>query len=300
MYFVPTTDFRQPRRVDKGTGTPPKQPTPGNAMLSPFHTAASTYDQFMEGGSRKLAQAKAILPNQFHRYQDGQASKWVSAFKIGFSLLVAGGINAFLFGVPIWVAAGLSAGVAGIQSALALKIHKEDNAFSKGVVSLTRKVMRRKDDYTPSGKEWSMVPVWGVICGLMALVESMGNHAYKKFFTKDMNKPAQLVLEERQTALRKILKKPANFMHPIYRLQSRGVELTLKVMDKIKTWLQNMAAAEGWKKAVGEKLQKLWQGGRSMKAAYLWACGMAVIGGIFQTSVAAYMQGKIDKRNGFK
>lgn len=304
MQFVPTTDSRQGRRLGGGSGIQARQAVLPSAMPFAFQAGSSGFDQFMVGSRNPQQSKQPAVP--VRKYQDGQASKWVGAFKITFSLLVAGGINAFLFGVPIWVAAGVSALVSSAQSLIALKIHREDTDFSRKVVSGTRWMMGRKKDYTPSGKEWSMVPVWGVACGLMALVESMVNHAYKKWFSKDGDKPFAEVLKERKDALTNKLRNPSNkpgkLMDWVYKAQLQGMSLSERIMSGVTKTLEVWKSSTGWKKKLGDMVSKVLKqsGKRSMKTAYLLACSAAILGGIFQTSVAAYMQGKIDKRNGFK
>jgi hypothetical protein len=306
MQFVSTTDPRQTRRMGGSSGTPSKQSATPFPLPNAFQLGHPGWDQFMVGSRALQQQPKPQpkpKPGQAHQYQNGQASKWVGAFKVTFSLLVAGGINAFLFGIPVWVAAGVSALVSSAQSIIALKIHREDTEFSRKVVSGSRWLMGRKQDYTPSGKEWSMVPVWGAACGLMALVESMVNHGYKKWFSKDGDKPLSDILKARRTAIdAKLKQSPNEMMKWIYRAQLRGMDLRNRVVDYVDSLLKNWSVGQGWKKKLGEIATKLWnQGGkRSMKTAYLLACGAAILGGIFQTSIAAYMQGKIDRRNGFK
>jgi hypothetical protein len=68
------------------------------------------------------------------------------------------------------------------------------------------------------------------------------------------------------------------------------------LLEKIKQF----SGSTGWKKIVGQKLEALWQQGRSMRVLYPLAFFTAIIGGVFQTSVAAYMQGKIDQQNKLK
>lgn len=299
MYYVPTTDPRQAHWPARGNGAPLLKRPMQTYGMPPFYTAA--YDQFKHGGNQKRMEARTMLPNPVLQYQNGQASKWVSAFKIGFSLLVAGSINAFLFGVPLWVAGTLSAGIASMQSMLALKIHKEDTEFSKNVVSTTRKWMGRTQDYTPSGKEWSMVPVWGGICGMLALVEATVNHGYRTIFTQEKNKPILEVLEARQNALQSLIKKhPASKLQVVYDLQLRGVKMTRAVLKQLREKVTQLAHSDGWKKRIGQTLETLWQGGRSMRVLYPLACGTAIMGGVLQTSIAAYMQGKVDQKNKLK
>jgi hypothetical protein len=201
--------------------------------------------------------------------------------------------------VPLWIAGGLSAGIASTQSMLALKIHKEDTEFAKKVVGFTRGVMGRTHDYTPSGKEWSMVPVWGGVCGLLALVEATLNHGYRSLFTQEMDKPLLKVLKERINVLEPLVDSTSK-LRSIYKLQLRGVTKTHQILELLLEKIKQFSGSTGWKKIVGQKLEALWQQGRSMRVLYPLAFFTAIIGGVFQTSVAAYMQGKIDQQNKLK
>ena len=221
----------------------------------------------------------------------GNASRWVTAYKLGFSLLVAGAANAFLFGVPLWWAAGLSALVASAQSAIALKIHREDTPFSKKVVAITRKMMQRQQDKTPAGKEWSMVPVWGVACGAMALFEAGFNHLYSKWNPVPHGKdPMELHLARIEESINR-----DDRFKPLYRLQKRGVELTRDVKKWFRDSFPNHLPAplkslnwRMWKKLENVK--------GNPRAGYLVGVFLAAIGGIAQTAIAAKIQERIDNR----
>ncbi len=224
----------------------------------------------------------------------GNASRWVTAYKLGFSLLVAGAANAFLFGVPLWWAAGLSAVVASAQSAIALKVHREDTPFSRKMVSMTRKMMRRDQDQTPAGKEWSMVPVWGAACGAMALVEAGFNHLYSKW---NPVKPGEDPVEAHLTRIKQSIDKDDRFK-TLYQLQKRGVEFTRDAKKWLKNWLRDPFPNQLPAK-LKEMNHRLWikldnnvKG--NPRAGYLVGFILAAIGGIAQTSIAAKIQERID------
>lgn len=97
-----------------------------------------------------------------------------AAAGVGYGLIFKGG--SVLFAVMMSLLAS-SLSVVAVN-----KIHKEDGAFSQGIVNLSGKVMGRQPGRSPANKEWSMVPVWGVVCGFAGLLEAMLNHAYSKKF----------------------------------------------------------------------------------------------------------------------
>jgi hypothetical protein len=238
-------------------------------------------------------QSKGLSVEAHQKKQDyGNASRWVTAYKLGFSLFVAGAANAFLFGVPLWWAGGLSAIVAAAQSGIALKVHKEDTDFSKKLVGFTRKVMRREKDQTPAGKEWSMVPIWGAACGAMALVEAGFNHIYS---LRHPHKSADGELAERLAKIQEGIDKQG-LLKPLYKLQKSGVENTRKA----KHWL-----SQEFPKYLHPRLKSMYHGftrglEKNMKgnpkAGYLVGFTLAGIGGIAQTSIAAKIQERIDRK----
>jgi hypothetical protein len=226
------------------------------------------------------------------------ASTWIGAFKVTSALIVTGGINAFFFGVPIYVASGLSALLAGSQSLAALKVHKEDNEFTRKIVAFSRKVMGRQNDLTPAGKEWSMVPVWATICGFFGLSEAMANHTFK-LLTGYQEKD----FESRR---RDLASAPLNnngrfnLFQSIQKMQLSGMSLVQESKTYVETLFQNWAAKGGVRKIPHQVLKHVLNasGGRNMPLAYLWSFGVASFGGAFQTVLAALMQQKVDKAHG--
>lgn len=241
--------------------------------------------------------SQAVKPKsteaQKKKQDHGNASRWVTAYKLGFSLCVAGAANAFLFGVPLWWAGGLSAIVAGAQSAIALKVHKEDTDFSKKLVKSTRKMMHRENDKTPAGKEWSMVPIWGMACGSMGLLEAGFNHLYslRNPQSKDANPMA-----DRLKAIEANIDKDG-LLKPLYKLQKSGMEFTQRVTTRLS---ENVPHHLG---RVQPRLKVMYEWGLNKltnnvkgnpKAGYVLGFIMAGIGGIAQTSIAAKIQERID------
>jgi hypothetical protein len=226
------------------------------------------------------------------------ASTFIGAFKVTSALIVTGGINAFFFGVPLYIASGLSALVAGSQSLAALKIHKEDNEFTRKIVAFSRKVMGRQDDLTPGGKEWSMVPVWATICGFFGLSEAMGNHIYKQ-----VTGYQEKSFRDREEELTKVLHKDngwLNVLKPMQDMQLSGMKFVKASKECVEELFKNWAAKGGVLKIPHIALQQLLasSGGRNMPLAYLWSFGIASFGGAFQTALAALIQQKVDKANG--
>lgn len=240
-------------------------------------------------------------PNQS---QHGNASKLVGIFKVTFSLLVTGGINAFLFGVPLPVAAGASALVAASQSAVALKIHREDHPLSRKLVAFTRRLTGKTDDKTPSGKEWAMVPIWGAVCGFFGLAESVVNHAVKSIREKNGIKPKDF--DTRLKAIEEDLGKPNCRLRRIKELQRDSMNLGKTAFAKLSEFLEKWAKKESLIGKPGQLANwafnqfKSAGGGRKMGLAYTWGFVITTIGGMAQTSLAALLQQRIDKAHGLK
>lgn len=252
----------------------------------------------------------------------GSASTLIGAFKVASALIITGGINAFLFGVPIYTASLVSSVVAGSQALTALKIHRENNEFSRKIIGFTRKLMGRENDMTPSGKEWSMVPVWAGVCGLFGLSEALLNHAYIKGRQRwfDPNYQPQ-TLQERHTALSKKYGKNApkltklSVLDKIERFQFHTMDQGQKVFGQLKAHAGKLATqGETGQKGLTANVGKLAKlllrrvetfsaksaGGKKMYLGYIWSFTMASLGGAGQTVIAALMQTEVDKKHGLK
>lgn len=247
----------------------------------------------------------------------GSASTLIGAFKVGSALIITGGINAFLFGVPLKTAALVSGVVAGSQSLTALKIHRENNELSRKIIGFTRKLMGRENDLTPSGKEWSMVPVWGAVCGLFGLTEALGNHLYIKWKKSQDPSYHPQNLRERFQSLQKEVKEleaknvtgvSAGFREFQLNNMKRGKALFETLKNKAKAYAKldgKTVLKTGGKLAVkalekAESFSENSAGGRNPLLGYIWSFTMASLGGAAQTVIAALMQTKVDKAHGLK
>lgn len=240
----------------------------------------------------------------------GSASTLIGAFKVTSALIITGGINAFFFGVPLKTASLVSGVVASSQALSALKIHKEDNDFTRKLIGFTRKLMGRENDHTPSGKEWSMVPVWGIICGLFGLSEAFFNHMSTKFSgekPKTLNDRFKKLTEE-VAGLKNVNGLSAWFRRMQLKNMERGRDLYVYLERKAgdfagqkgNTLLKNAGSLAksglNWAKNFSEKSA----GGKRPYLGYIWSFCMASLGGAAQTVIAALMQTKVDKVHGVK
>lgn len=242
----------------------------------------------------------------------GSASTLIGAFKVGSALIITGGINAFLFGVPLKTAALVSGVVAGSQSLTALKIHRENNELSRKIIGFTRKLMGRENDLTPSGKEWSMVPVWGTVCGMFGLTEALGNHMYTKI-TKTPPKTLTQRFDALTEEVRELDAKKATGLSAEFRRfqldnMKRGKALINALENKAKVYANldgntllktgGNLADKALKRA--RRFSEKSAGGRNPLLGYIWSFSMASLGGAAQTVIAAMMQTKVDKAHGLK
>jgi hypothetical protein len=242
----------------------------------------------------------------------GSASTLIGAFKVGSALIITGGINAFLFGVPLKTAALVSGVVAGSQSLTALKIHRENNEFSRKIIGFTRKLMGRENDLTPSGKEWSMVPVWGTVCGMFGLTEALGNHMYTKITKtppKTLTQRFDALTEEvEELKAKKVTGPNAAFRQFQLDNMKRGKALINALENKAKAYANldgntllktgGILADKALKRA--RRFSEKSAGGRNPLLGYIWSFTMASLGGAAQTVIAAMMQTKVDKAHGLK
>lgn len=237
--------------------------------------------------------------NSESHHHTGNASKWVSAFKLSFSLLLAGGVNAFLFGVPLPVAVGLSTAVSASQSALALKIHREDTDFSRKLVKISRHLVGKDKDTSPSAKEWSMVPIWGGVCGLLVLGEACLNDLYRTCFKK--GKSDSLIQRAEKLQIESVNQKHSSIIRWLYSTQHQAVSSFIKLMDRMFAAV-DQSALKGFKQFFSGQWNhiKHYQGGQKRLWSYGFAVSAAIFGGLFQTSLAALLQEKMDRRNGLK
>jgi len=222
------------------------------------------------------------------RQGHGNASTWMSMYKF-FGPLVAGVGYGAILGTPIAFAAGVSFLVSSLQVAIAQKIHKEDTPWAKKLVHNTRKVMGREKDHSAAGKEWSMVPVWGAVCGMAGLTEAGINHLFAHKF------PAQTIKQ-----LNDKIETSKSYLRPIYKMQAKGMKLAdetkghlIKLSKQIPiAYIRNKATDQINK--IGKKTT-----GRA-KWAYIAGLGVAGIGGMLQSASAAKIQESIDARHAKK
>jgi len=228
----------------------------------------------------------------------GNAAKWVSIFKVGSSLAMAGLVNSVLFesGLP---AALVLAGLTTLtQTSIALKIHKEDTELSRDITKLTRKMMGREHDKSAAGKEWSMVPVWGVTCGMVSLLESSSNALYAKHFRKDEKKTT---LQERFEILEKKLPTRTRFQS-FYKFHLQEIRLALRAKESgTKFILESLPKflPRKLKHLPAQMLKKMEsnvQGNAKLGFALVFAASM--LGAVLQSVFAAVMlQKRVDAKN---
>lgn len=251
----------------------------------------------------------------------GSASTLIGAFKVASALIITGGINAFFFGVPLKTASLVSGVVASSQALSALKIHKEDNDFTRKLIGFTRKLMGRENDHTPSGKEWSMVPVWGAVCGFFGLSEAFGNHMFIKWKKSKDPSYHPKTLQERFKSLTDEVKvlEMKDLKGKFAKLDTRFKKIQLKNMEwgrdlynylerkagnfagqKGNTLLKNAGGLAEWGLARAKKFSQESAGGKKIYLGYIWSFCMASLGGAAQTVIAALMQTKVDKVHGVK
>lgn len=260
----------------------------------------------------KVRQASEQPQNKQEGWFKGSASTLIGTFKVGSALIITGGINAFLFGVPLKTAALVSGLVASSQSLTALKIHRENNEFSKKLIGFTRKLMGRENDHTPSGKEWSMVPVWAGVCGMFGLTEAFGNHMYTKITKtppKTLTQRFDALTEEvRELDKKNVTGASARFRKFQLRTMERGIafiEIAEKKANEYakqegKTWLKTGGELAVKALAKAKHFSENSAGGRNPLLGYIWSFTMASLGGAAQTVIAALMQTRVDKAHGLK
>lgn len=219
----------------------------------------------------------------------GNASTWMSLYKFC-GPLVAGIGYGTIFGSHMGFAALVSLVVSSLQAGTALKIHKEDTPWAKNIVRHTRKLMGRENDHSAAGKEWSMVPVWGAVCGLAGLTEASINHGFARWF------PPQTIEQLRG--------KEGRFKR-LYHMQAEAMQRAKDLKDYLTKFLTGPKFkrfiprfAEDWpamlKRLFGNKVQG------NAKLGYLAGIGIAGIGGMLQSASAAKIQERLDAKHAEK
>lgn len=213
-----------------------------------------------------------------------------AAAGIGYGLIFKGG--SVLFAVLMSLLAS-SASVVAVN-----KIHKEDGEFSKGLVNWSGKIMGlfgkgQRHDHSRAGKEWSMVPVWGIVCGFAGLLEAMLNHAYSKKFPSP---PVQKLMSKPDLANKK------GFVGTFYGFRST----CLAVMVDAKNWLKDeFPKSKYFPRSVSrmpkwliEKMEKDVHG--NVGVAYFLGALVPFVGAIIQSGIFAKIQEKLDAKQAAK
>ena len=205
---------------------------------------------------------------------------------IGYGLIFKGG--SVLFAVMMSL-------MASSMSVFAVnKIHKEEGPLFKGFVEWSSKVMGlfgkgRQHDHSPAGKEWSMVPVWGLVCGLGGLFEAILNHVYSKKFPTP---PVTKLMDKTALANKK------GIAGAFSRFRSTCIEFLVNA----KNWLKGpFSEAKYLPKLVRqtpkwliEKMEKDVHG--NIAVAYALGALVPFIGALIQAGFFAKIQEKIDAR----
>lgn len=225
---------------------------------------------------------------------EDEASKLVIAYKYLVSVGFGGLGYSFLMGTPLKWSLGIATVVTTLQSAVAMKIRKQDDKFSKGAFKVSGKIMHCEKDTTAGGKERAMVPVWGVACAMIALCEAGFNHFVSSRYVKKSLPP----IADRRIAIQEQISKSGGIMRLLYKFQAFG----LNIIDRLTKWFGKdlpKSLSPGLKKVYEKVLSKLGQNVKgNPKIGYILGATLAGFGGAFQAYVAARIQKRLDVAKG--
>jgi len=209
---------------------------------------------------------------------------------IGYGLIFKGG--SVLFAVMMSLLAS------SLSVVVVNKIHKEDGPLSQGLVNWSGKLMGlfgkgQQHDRGRAGKEWSMVPVWGFVCGFAGLLEAMLNHAYSKKFPSP---PVKNLMDKSELANKKGL------VGTFYGFRSTCLSTMMDAknwlkdeLPKVKYFPRSISKMPKW---LIEKMENDVHGNVGM--AYFLGALIPCIGALVQSGIFAKIQERIDAKQATK